>query len=249
MKTKILQYTLAPIIFLLFWFLISISPFIPQVLVPSPLKVIGYLFTNFHLSLLYPTLFTLNLWISGFLAGATIGIILGLIIGYNQKLYNYLEVIIDFFRSLPAIVLLPIIVIFLGIGYAPKFFIIIFFTALYIMVNTVYGVVYGKTSKILLSKVLKMTSIQRFVNVIFPSALPSIFVGLRTTISLSLIVAIASEMLIGGSSGLGRKIMDDMLVYNMTEMYSIILVIGLLGYFSNKLFYLFENKIIHWKGF
>ncbi|OGF21867.1 hypothetical protein A2Y83_00895 [Candidatus Falkowbacteria bacterium RBG_13_39_14] len=80
------------------------------------------------------------------------------------------------------------------------------------------------------------------------SALPIIFAGLRIALSLSLVVAIASEMIIGGTRGLGKKIMDDMVVYNLTEMYAIIILIGSLGFISNKLFSVLENKIIHWKG-
>lgn len=249
MKEKSLHYTAMPGILIFLWFFISQSSLVPEVLLPSPFKVFHYLGVNFYSELLGVTFYTVQLWILSFLTGAVFGIMMGLIIGYYQTIYAYLEVVIDFFRSLPVVVMLPVVVIFLGIGWISKFVIISFFTALYILVNTIYGVRYGKTSKIILTNILKMTPVQKLIKVIIPSALPSIFMGLRTTISLSLIVAIAAEMLIGGPGGLGRKIMDDMLVYNMTEMYSIILVIGLLGYFSNKLFYLIESRIIHWKGY
>jgi len=128
-------------------------------------------------------------------------------------------------------------------------FIVIFSTALYVMINTIYGVKYGKASKIALAKILKMTTIQEFKKIILPSSLPNIFAGLRITISLSLVVAVASEMIVSGTAGLGQKILDDMVVYNLTEMYAIILIIGLLGYFSNKIFSIVENKLIHWKGY
>ncbi|MDD4901432.1 MAG: ABC transporter permease subunit [Patescibacteria group bacterium] len=246
---KILYYITAPIIFVLLWLLISEFALASQVLLPSPIKVIQYLFLNFFSSLINPTFWTLQLWLIGFIVGAMIGLVFGLIIGLSDTLYNFLEVLIDFFRSLPAIVLLPVIVIFLGVGYTPRIFIVIFFTSLYMLVNTIYGVKYGKNSKIILAKILKMSPTQKFKKVIFPSALPSIFVGLRTTISLSLIVSISSEMLIGGADGLGQKVLDDMLVYNLTEMYAIILVIGIFGYFSNKIFATIEHKLIHWKGY
>jgi len=249
MKVKIFYYILTPICFLLIWFLISELSLVPQVLVPSPIKVFSYLFSNFYPLLIKPTIFTIQLWLLGFIVGAIIGIAIGLIIGYSNKIYNFFEVLIDFFRSLPSIVLLPIAVIFLGIGYAPKIFIVVFSTALYVMINTIYGVKYGKTSKILLARVLKMTPSQEFKKVILPSSLPNIFAGLRITISLSLVVAVASEMIVSGTAGLGQKILDDMVVYNLTEMYSIILIIGLLGYFSNKIFSIVENRLIHWKGY
>jgi len=249
MKLKFFYYILTPICFLLIWLLISELSLVPQVLVPSPIKIFSYLFSNFYPLLIKPTIFTIWLWLLGFIVGAIVGIAIGLVVGYSNKIYNFFEILIDFFRSLPAIVLLPIAVIFLGIGYAPKLFIVIFSTALYVMINTIYGVRYGKTSKALLAKVLRMTPLQEFKKIILPSSLPNIFAGLRITISLSLVVAVASEMIVSGTSGLGQKILDDMIIYNLTEMYSIILVIGLLGYFSNKIFSVVENKLIHWKGY
>lgn len=242
---KKLFYQLIGILFLiLLWFWAARSA---PLLIPSPIKIAVFLISDFY-CLCSPLLATMESWVAGFLSGAAIGILSGAIIGCSDNLYNALEFPIDFLRSLPAIVILPITAIFLGIGKFSQIFIISFTAALYMLINTTYGIKYAQSQKILLAKIFNMTIFQKFKNIIIPSALPIIFAGLRIALSLSLVVAIASEMIIGGTRGLGKKIMDDMVVYNLTEMYAIIILIGSLGFISNKLFSVLENKIIHWKG-
>lgn len=59
---------------------------------------------------------------------------------------------------------------------------------------------------------------------------------------------IGSEMILGAKYGLGKRVLDSSMVYNMSEMYAAIVVVGLMGYASNKLFVLLEERVIHWRG-
>ena len=79
-------------------------------------------------------------------------------------------------------------------------------------------------------------------------ALPQIFVGLRTAISLSLIVIVVSEMFIGSSSGIGQKIYDSYLTYETVDLYAWLLIVGLIGYILNRFFVILEKKTLHWVG-
>ena len=99
-----------------------------------------------------------------------------------------------------------------------------------------------------MAKALKASRWQTFSKVVFPAALPEISAGLRVSLSIGLIVTIGSEMILGANFGLGKRVLDASMVYNMSEMYAIIILVGLLGYFSNKLFVLIEEKVIHWRG-
>jgi len=78
-------------------------------------------------------------------------------------------------------------------------------------------------------------------------ALPQIFIGLRTSLSFSVIVIVATEMFIG-NYGIGRRIYDAQLTYRVSEMYSYIIYAGLLGYSLNKGFVFIEKRFIHWSG-
>ncbi|HIH20405.1 TPA: ABC transporter permease, partial [Candidatus Micrarchaeota archaeon] len=75
-----------------------------------------------------------------------------------------------------------------------------------------------------------------------------IFAGLRIALSLGLIVAIVTEMFIGTTVGLGRRIIDAQLVYRVPEMYAAIILTGILGYVLNRLFLWYERRTIHWSG-
>ncbi len=77
-------------------------------------------------------------------------------------------------------------------------------------------------------------------------SLPQTFVGLRSAASLSLVVIVVTEMFIGTNMGLGRKIIDAQLTYEITTMYAVILLTGIIGYTFNMFFLSVEKKVLHW---
>lgn len=240
---------LGPMGILVFWFFLTTFKVVSPILLPSPTKVFATLFLLFSSNTILPDLLkTLSLWIPGLCIGFAIGIPIGILMGYSDKIYASFEILIDFFRSLPSIVLYPLFIVFFGLGDLPKIAIVIFATSLYTAVNTIYGVKYGRESRLMVAKALKANKWQTFSKVILPAALPEISAGLRVSLSIGLIVTIGSEMILGANFGLGKRVLDASMVYNMSEMYAIIILVGLLGYFSNKLFVLIEEKVIHWRG-
>ncbi len=87
-----------------------------------------------------------------------------------------------------------------------------------------------------------------FKDILFMESLPQTFVGLRTGISIALVIVIVAEMFIGSTNGLGHRIIDAQQVFNVKEMYSSILITGALGYGLNLVFLLVEKRIVHWSG-
>ena len=81
-----------------------------------------------------------------------------------------------------------------------------------------------------------------------PGGLAQTFVGLRSAVSMALVIVIVAEMFIGSESGLGHRIIDAQQVFNVKELYTSILVTGALGYLLNLLVQLIEKKLIHWSG-
>ena len=84
--------------------------------------------------------------------------------------------------------------------------------------------------------------------IVYPQALPYIFVGLRNALSLSLIATVVVEMMMAGRVGLGYSIFNAYQVFRVPEMYAYIVVTGLLGWIANKMFLAFEHKRLHWVG-
>jgi len=171
---------------------------------------------------------------------------LGLLMGYFDKIYYSLEFIVDFFRSVPATAMFPLFMLFFGISDKSKIAITAFACSLIILVNTMYGVKHSGKLRMIVARTLKANNFQLFTKVMFPSALPNIFAGLRTAISLSLILIIVTEMFAGTIYGLGHRILNAQLVYRIPEMYSAIILTGILGFLMNNIFIKIERRVIHW---
>ena len=90
--------------------------------------------------------------------------------------------------------------------------------------------------------------IRIFAEVIFLETLPQTFVGLRAGVSLALVVIVVAEMFIGGMDGMGHRIMDDQMSYNLKDMYGSLILSGALGYCLNYAFLLIEKHFVHWAG-
>jgi len=78
--------------------------------------------------------------------------------------------------------------------------------------------------------------------------LPQTVIGLRSAVSFSLVIIIVTEMFIGTDSGLGRKIIDSQITYEIPTMYATILLTGIIGYLFNLLFSVAEKRFLHWSG-
>jgi len=164
------------------------------------------------------------------------------------RIYKTFEFIVDFFRSIPPIALFPLFMLFLGIGELSKLGVPFYGCVLVIIINSMYGVVNSSDLRRLVGKVYGFNKRQIFTKIVFPDALPQIFVGLRTAISLALVLTIVVEMFIGSENGLGKKIYDYHLLFDTPEMYAAIIITGIIGFTLNKGFIKIEQKIVHWKG-
>ena len=89
---------------------------------------------------------------------------------------------------------------------------------------------------------------QTFRDVLLWESLQPSFVGLRSAVSMALVIVIVAEMFIGADSGLGNRIINSQQVMNVKDMYASILAAGALGYALNILFLVAERKIVHWSG-
>ncbi|MDD2807644.1 MAG: ABC transporter permease [Patescibacteria group bacterium] len=182
----------------------------------------------------------------GFFIAVFLAVPLGVIIGYYKKVYWSLEFVIDFFRSLPAPALFPLALLFFGIGDASKIAVAAFIAFWIILVNTIHGVWHTSQIRISVGKVFGANSYQSLRYITFYDALPEIFTGLRTGLSLALVLVIVAEMSIGTKLGLGQKIFDSYTAYRIPDMYGYILVVGLLGFLLNKIIRHAEKYFVHW---
>ncbi|MBW4654941.1 MAG: ABC transporter permease [Kaiparowitsia implicata GSE-PSE-MK54-09C] len=231
------------------WWLIAVSGWVNQVLLPTPFDtlvqlvsatVTGNMLTDFGATVLRT--------FEAFIIAAVIGVPLGVALGSSERLYRSVEFLIDFFRSTPASALIPMFILFFGVSDFSKVIIAAFSALLLILFNSAYGVINAKRSRILAAKVMGANRWQTFRDVLLWESMPQTFIGLRSGISIALVIVIVAEMFIGTNQGLGKRIIDAQQVLNVKDMYASILITGLLGYALNMLFLVFEKRVIHWSG-
>lgn len=231
------------------WWLVAKSGWINPVLLPTPIDTLSELFkATFSGTLMQDFIATVMRTFQAFLIAAVIGVPLGVALGSSESVYRSFEFLIDFFRSTPASALIPMFILFFGIGEFNKIAIAAFSALLIIVFNSAYGVIHATKNRILAAKVMGANQFKIFKDVLFWESLPQTFIGLRSGISLALVIVIVAEMFIGTETGLGKRIIDAQQVLNVKDMYASILITGILGYVLNALFLLIEKRFIHWSG-
>lgn len=176
------------------------------------------------------------------------GVPVGIVLGVNERVYRSVEFIIDFFRSTPATAMFPLFLLLFGLGEFSKIAVAAFAGWLIVVFNVAYGVMNGRQTRRLAAKSMGASPVRIFFDVVFFETLPQIFIGIRTGISIALVVIIVAEMFIGASDGLGHRIIDAQISYDLTDMYGSILVTGAMGYGLNVLFLAIEKRLVHWSG-
>jgi ABC-type nitrate/sulfonate/bicarbonate transport system permease component len=240
---------LGPAVLFLLWFWAVSAKLVSPVLLPDPVVTLKHLFLSATEGTLMTDFWsTLERTLKAFLIAAGIGVPLGVILGSSERAYRSVEFVIDFFRSTPSSALIPLFLMIFGITDANKIAIAAFAAVLVILFNSAYGVMNARRMRIMAAKVMGASRLRIFWDVLFWESLSQTFVGLRSGISMALVIVVVAEMFIGSEQGLGHRIIDAQQVLNVKEMYASILAAGILGYAMNVFFLLCEKKVVHWAG-
>ncbi|MDP2074790.1 ABC transporter permease [Hydrogenophaga sp.] len=238
-----------PVVLFIIWDLAVRTGFIKPILLPAPADAIGALLSGLAGGPLL-TDFGVTVWrtVQAFLIAAVVGMPLGVLLGSNEKAYRSVEFLIDFFRSTPSSALIPLFLMVFGVSDINKVAIAAFGALLIVIFNSAYGVINARKQRVMAAKVMGATRWQVFKDVLIWESLQPSFVGLRSAVSMALVIVIVAEMFIGADSGLGNRIINSQQVMNVKDMYASILAAGALGYALNVLFLVVERRIVHWSG-
>lgn len=240
---------IGPLALILIWYVLSAFQWVNPFFLPTPWNVFLKLKELLLSSGVYTHIGkTVYRMFAGYFLAILLGIPLGIVVGYWEKVYNSLEFVIEFFRGFPATSLFPLFMLAFGIGDAAKIAIVIFSCSLVITINTLYGVRNSSKTRQMVAETMKAGKTYIFARVILPDALPYITAGLRTALSITLIIVVILEMFIGTDKGVGHLIYNAHMTYQIPEMYATIIITGLIGYGMNKGFIKLEEEIIHWGG-
>lgn len=238
-----------PVALFILWDLVVRAGLIKVILLPTPSATIYALVTGLAGGpLLMDFIVTVIRTLEAFLIAAVVGVPLGVLLGSNEKAYRSVEFLIDFFRSTPSSALIPLFLLIFGVSDINKVAIAAFGALLIVLFNSAYGVINARKQRVMAAKVMGASRWQIFKDVLIWESLQPTFVGLRSAVSMALVIVIVAEMFIGSDNGLGHRIIDAQQVLNVKSMYAAILAAGALGYALNVLFLILERKIVHWSG-
>ena len=182
----------------------------------------------------------------GFGVGAALGVALGLAAGHLTPVGNVVEPLVEVLRPIPPLALLPMFIVWVGIGEASKIGFITYATFFPIFLTTVTGVRQIDPLLVRAAQSLGARGVALFTRVILPAALPDILTGLRLGVALAFFVIVISEF-IGAEHGLGYLINDGRNFFLVPQMLGAAVVLGLLGYAGNALVRLLERRLTRWQ--
>jgi ABC-type nitrate/sulfonate/bicarbonate transport system permease component len=245
---KVLPF-IGPVVLFIVWDLAVRLGFVKAILLPPPLDALGALITGLAGGPLLQD-FGMTVWrtVQAFLFAAIVGMPLGVLLGSSEKAYRSVEFLIDFFRSTPSSALIPLFLMIFGVSEINKVAIAAFGALLIVVFNSAYGVINARKQRVMAAKVMGASRWRVFKDVLIWESLQPSFVGLRSAVSMALVIVIVAEMFIGADSGLGNRIINSQQVMNVRDMYASILAAGALGYALNILFLMLEKRIVHWSG-
>lgn len=198
-------------------------------IIPSPNKVLSTFlillkegeFLN-HISISIIRIF------SGFFISFLIAFPLAIIFGTFTNIFEYFKKIFEFMRHTPPLALIPMIILWFGIGEISKIMIIILASFFPIFLNTMSGIKSCDEKLIEVGKIFKLSKMEIFKKIIFPNALPDILTGIKLGIGYSWRAIIGAEM-IASSSGIGYLILEGQILSRSDIIFVGILSIGILG--------------------
>ena len=162
----------------------------------------------------------------GYALAVVVGILLGVLMGMNKFANRFFMLTFTAIRQIPMIAWVPILIIWFGIGEESKVAVIFLAAYFPVLVNTVSGI--ERTELIEVGKMYHLNGWQQFTKIYLPSALPSIFVGLKLGLSVSWMAVVGAEM-IAATSGIGFRINDARSLMQYPVVFAGIIAIAVVG--------------------
>lgn len=182
----------------------------------------------------------------GFGASVVAGVGLGIALGRSEWAVALLGPVFEFARVIPPPTLVPVFIVLFSLGTPMQIASIIFSAVWPILLNTADGARSVDRVQMATARVFRLSAADRLTRIIFPSALPKIFAGLRLSLSLSLILMVFSELLPGTANGIGFQLVDAQSRSDLPTLWAAIALLGLLGYALNGLLLLAERRVLGW---
>ncbi|GAA2430237.1 ABC transporter permease [Actinomadura vinacea] len=184
--------------------------------------------------------------LAGFALGTALAIPVGFLMGWYGFVRGLVEPWVQFFRTIPPLAIIPLAIVLMGIGETPKIFVIFLAAFLVCVISTFQGVVDVDRTLINAARVLGTRDAGIFVRVVVPASTPFILVGMRVGLGSAWATLVAAE-LIAAQEGLGFRMQNAQLYYDLPTIFVGLIAIGILGLLMDRVLLLAERKLTGWQ--
>ena len=224
-----LNYSLLPIGIIVLWYVITQIGGVPSVLLPTISSVIESFVVQIKSGrLIQDVSISLMRILKGYGLAALIGISLGVVMGMDERINRFFIFTFTSVRQIPMLAWIPLLVMWFGIGEESKVAVIFLASYFPIMVNTVSGIKRTDAKLIEVGKMYHLSPWELFTKIYLPSALPSIFIGLKLGLGISWMAVVGAEM-IAANSGIGFRINDARSLMQSPVVFSGMISIAIIG--------------------
>jgi ABC-type nitrate/sulfonate/bicarbonate transport system permease component len=228
------------------WQLASALGWYSSPIVPPPSQIGQRWWALAQSGMLLPALGqTLADTLSGFGLGVAAGVLLGTLMARIRPIYGLLEPIVEIIRPIPVVAIVPLLILFLGIGTQLKVFAVALGAVFPVLIATLAGIAAVPLTMRQTAETFGLNPVSATLRVYLPAAVPTIAVGIRTALSLSIVIAVLSEM-IAGNTGVGYLVINAQQTLDVTALYAAVVTLGVIGYIFNLLLSLFVRYTVPW---
>lgn len=188
-----------------------------------------------------------SLWrmAAGYVIAVFVGVAGGFLLGSSAVLDAIATPVVSFLRAIPAAALLPPAIVLFGIGDMTKIVVIAFVCCWPVMLNTSDGTRELDSTLLATARVYGLRGADRFRLVILPAVSPRIFAGMRTSLSIAVLLLVTSEM-IASTNGIGYFVFQAQQQFAVADMWAGVLLLGLIGFGLNIAFGVVERRVLRW---
>jgi sulfonate transport system permease protein len=237
---------LAPAVIVIVWEVLARAGWISPQVLPAPDKIIataikltttGSLLNDLGVSLLRAA--------AGFVIGGSVGFVLGTLVGFSRIAEAAIDRSVQMIRAIPFLAVLPLVIVWLGVGEAEKIFLVALGVTFPIYINTTLGIRQVDPKLIELGRVQGLGRLELIRRIILPGALPSILTGVRYALATAWLALVVAET-IGAQSGIGFLAMDAREFLRTDVIVLTIVIYALIGVAADAIARLLERRLLAW---
>jgi sulfonate transport system permease protein len=237
---------IAPLVLVVSWEVLAQAGWLSPQVLPAPSKVLR---TAFRLAVSGSLLGDLGVSMlraaTGFAIGGGVGFALGTLVGFSRLGEALIDRSVQMIRAIPFLALLPLVIVWFGVGEAEKIFLVSLGVSFPIYINTTLGIRQVDPKLLELGRVQGLGTWQLIRHIILPGALPSILTGVRYALATAWLALVVAET-IGAQSGLGFLAMDAREFLRTDVIVLTIVIYALIGVAADSIARVLERRLLAW---